>query len=230
MDLDNKIFKYKIKKKNIYNKILQLLIEKNNTKNYIEQDNIIFEIIKTINIDLSNLNNQIFIIVVGFYSVGKSSFIEYFDSFVNKLFTKIKINIKNLNDIQIINNFNNHNLKNIIYIETSNDLIEKILNLIKDNKIFIFNLIPKNLLIYKNRLINNFFDNKLISSNINNCMQEIINNINYNNIIIENSFDFSKKNLFSDNDFIFLDKLIIESFKYVKLFELKNLTINKIYF
>ena len=272
MDLDNKIIKYKLKKKKLINKINDLLIKKkkdniDSITQTLNNTMIFSEIIKKIiagndtnndifNNDISNTNNNfIFFIVVGFYSVGKSTLIEYIENLFGDTYTKSKLNIFNINDINIINNIIDSNInsntntntntklsneKKIIYIEILPDYINELYNKILKYDIYILYLIPSSILIYKNRIINKFFNStdkslgdiiKKINLNKESeqkqeSEQELKILVDFNSIISENN-----STILTDNDFNLLNPIISNSYEYVKSYQFEqidNLNIKKL--
>lgn len=231
LDQDNKIFKYKLKKKKMTNKINELIEKKKKKK----QDIITKTLYKTqefphiINkliigdLDNSVINDykkNIFIIVSGFECVGKSNFIEHLENYFGNFYTKSKINIKDKKDLNILDNFNRENEKKILYIETTYILIEEIQKKITDNQKFISNdenelhkniytlfVIPTNLKVYKSRLINKIF-NLINSTGPNtfdpNTFDSNTFDPNSTNSSLENNFAGPIKkglNIFPDKDF-----------------------------
>jgi hypothetical protein len=211
MELDNKILKYKLKKKKLTNKINELIEKKKkekhdlNTKIF-QKTHEFYEIINKIiigdlknNIKDINNNNNLYIIISGFVSVGKSTFIEYLEKFFGESYTKCKINIKDEGELNIFDNLINNHEKKIVYIETNHIFIEeihkKIINeqkrILNNNEfddegifyknIYTFNLVPINLKVYKNRFINKLY--KLLNlslsySNVLNIDKNINSHIN----------------------------------------------------
>lgn len=215
MDLDNKILKYKLKKKKLTNKINELIEKKNKEKNDLNakifhKTHEFSEIINKIIIgdlknNLGNINyNNLYIIVSGFVSVGKSTFIEYLERFFCVSYTKCKINIKDKGELNIFDNLINNHDKKIVYIETNHIFVEEILKkIINEQKkilnnyeledesifyknIYTFYLVPINLKVYKNRFINKLYEllNSILSDS---NMFDIGKNSNYfiNKILLD---------------------------------------------
>lgn len=241
--MDNKIIKYKLKKNKMENKIYNILHKKKKEYNdtilrSIVKMDFVCEIIDNI-IKLNN-NNKIqdqdqdeislskkeIIIITGIYGVGKSTMINHLENFFGESNIKSKINIKNIDEINIINNIlsnltnNSSNPYQLVMIECGLELVKNvyekitnILNQIENWKIHIIHIIPKNDPSYKNKLINKIFNSigqnsKEFELNIHNMIKNIypIDNIDfYINLNIDLII---KSSILSDNDFIILDQLI----------------------
>lgn len=232
-------------KKKIINKINDLLVKKNkdNYDNIAKSFNkylFFSEIVKKIMIkDVKpesldyNINNKIFFIVTGFYSVGKTSLLDHIEIFFGDSYTESKINIKTKDEITIINNIINTTNINpkIIYIETKPDIIKDIYELINLNQTYILYVIPKNIQIYKNRLINKFFSNSKLNTyplnSIGDNFNEIINNMNWDPNSYAN-INFKFKNYVNDSDFDFLDLDLSKSIEQINQFNFCDDQINKI--
>ena len=246
MDLDNKILKYKVKKKKMTNKIDQLIRKKKQeqhdtrTKIFNEQD-VFSEIINQI----TTGNTNIFIIVYGYNFVGKSMFIEYIEKYFGISNTILKSNIKLSEESNILDKImDNNQKKKIAYIETNPDLIEQIYKLIYNQteiskQVYVFYIIPENVQLYKNRLISKLFG-------------LITNTLNTNSILTSNFVDFIKKiflrddlsnahdnminkfekltNKFplSDDDFDFLDGYIEKSYDDIIRYNKSNIQFNNL--
>lgn len=268
MDLDNKILKYKLKKKKLTNKINELIEKKKKEKHDSiakifhkthEFSDIINKIIMS---DLNNLedkennNKNILIIVSGFECVGKSTFIEHLEKYFGISYTKLKVNIKDKEKLNTLDNLIMSEEKKIVYIETNPDLVEKIHKKIIDSQneilndkhesnyknelyfnIHTFYIIPTNLKLYKNRLINklfNFFnliDSKIYDLDKNNNYTNLTNKIaidilQYNNIqdnnLSESFIRLKDKYPISYDDFSFLDNYIEKSYNSILEYNLNN--------
>jgi hypothetical protein len=217
-----KIQKYKMKKNKLEEKIFNLLnLKKEYYENEIINSNNNKFISSNIEVFLNNyklLTNskksidsiELIIIVFGIYSVGKTTFINHLENYIN-----IQIEFILKNNINLIHKilFENNNKLNIIsnkiiIIECNNNDIENINLLLQNKNIIYINIIPKNKLYLKNKYINK------IISDIKNKTSYFLNNVNFidNNVkyIINEKIDLLKlkKNIFIDSDFIFLDQLI----------------------
>lgn len=264
MDLDNKILKYKVKKNKIISKINELINKKNKENKELisktlNKTKIFHDILNNI-IKSDNLseNNLIFLIITGFDSVGKSYLINNLENYFGDSYTKSIINIKSIDEFNILANlFVQQTEKKIIYIETIPDLTEKIYDIIyinsnlklnnlnnskncnqNLNNNFIIYLIPENINIYKNRIINKIFElsksnnlNNQINQEEDNYLFKIIKKIfpDINLEIISNELiNLSGKFPLSDNDFIFLDEVIETSYKKILNLEIESEQINEI--
>lgn len=257
MDFDNKILKYKQKKKKIMNKINDLLVIKNKEKvNFVakifNKTQIFSEIIN--NFIVTEFNNYLFIVVVGFGSVGKSTFIKYLEDYFSQSYTKIIMNIVNFEEINNLNKIlsdekNFVDEKKIVYIETNPDLINNIYNFLMNlntqiklklesetdvKNIYIIYLIPINKDIYKNRLINIFF-NLLKDESLNNStnlanLNDIVSKkfLVYNKNIIDGFINILNKYPLSDNDFEFLDLYMSEYYDVIETHKFNNDMVDKI--
>lgn len=236
-ELNNKILKYKFKKKKIKKKINELLEKKqqqnnNYLKNLFNKTYFLDIINKLINEQIyPNINNNLFIIISGFNSVGKSMFIQNLENFISSSYTKNKIIIDSTKSFDMLNNYifehDSNEGKKIIYIETLPEITEKIYYTIKNNtfipnnNIFIFYLIPHNITNYKNKLINTIFN----MGNNNNTIYNIftllgINSNDKNNLNIINSL--INKYPLVDNDFMFLDTYIETNYNKILEYKFPN--------
>ncbi len=238
--MDKKILKYKCKKIKLEEKIFNKLIQMKKTSNKqilksFENIDFISEIIKEILDFKLNFNNNVFILITGIFSIGKTSFIKHFEDLILMSNIKSKFDIKNSQDvqqiksfIQIENNLNNTiNQENgIVIIETKYNCQEEILEILSDKKIFMINLIPKNFQLFKNKLINKIFESINTKPNIVQIeifeLLELLESIkpicdnqqNFNIIkqnLSENLINMKiKKNddVFDDSYFDFLDEII----------------------
>ena len=242
MDLDNKILKYKIKKKKIYNKINDL-IEKKKKENKdciwksFHKTHEFTEIINKVVIDefnnfekITTTKKNLFLIVTGFNFVGKSTFIDHLENYFGDSYTGTKINIKSKEELNIINLFKDNCEKKIIYIETNNDLIEQIYKIILNNfnldqdlefnkYVYMFNIIPTSLQVYKNRLINKIFslskNYSIKDINLDTDISEqnkFIFDIGFDNFSFDKFAELNNKFPLSDNDFSFLDNFVNKSY------------------
>jgi hypothetical protein len=216
MDLDNKILKYKVKKKKMANKIDQLIRKKKQeqydtlTKIFNEQ-NVFSEIINQITAG----NTNIFIIVYGYNFVGKSIFIEHIEKYFGISNTILKSNIKLAEESNILDKImDNIQNKKIVYIETNPDLIEQIYKLIYNQteiskQVYVFYIIPENVLLYRNRLISKLFG-------------LITNTLNTNSILTSNFVDFIKKIFLRDDLSNIYDNMINKFEKLINKFPLSD--------
>lgn len=215
--MDEKIIKYKFKKNKLEEKIINILnFKKEKYKNEIINSNnneIITTEIKNFFDNIKfNQYKQLVIIVSGFYSVGKTTFINHLENYISTLNNVIPIQkIEIFKDIDYLKNFD-LSLK-ITIIECDINIVDQINLLIKNTNIININIIPKNKNALKNKIINkiifdifNKSDNfvKNIENIIceNDCEEEknyLINNINLLKI---------KNNILTDDDFNFIDKII----------------------
>lgn len=240
MDLDNKILKYKEKKKKITNKINDL-IEKKKKENIniitkiFHKTNEFTEIINKIIIGkIKNFDKifpykkNIFLIVTGFNFVGKSTFIDQLENYFGDSYTGSKINIKSVEELNILNNFIDNGENKFIYIETNTDLIEKIYNIILndfnlnkdlelDKYVYIYNIIPRSVQVYKNRLINKVFSllkkYSMKDYNLDTIdKNKFILDIGINNLSTDIFDKLNNKFPLSDDDFGFLDNFVNKSY------------------
>lgn len=238
--MDKKIIKYKSKKNNLEKKIINALnlkkeqyendIVNSNDNNTIisNVENFFNDLMPNANMKIPNVNNiavnmklpnQMFIIVFGSYSVGKTTFITHLENYIEilekntfgktktNLITKIlvKTNIENLKDIKF-------NLSpQIIIIECDIDCIDKVNLLIQSKNKININIIPKNTSLLKNKFVN-----KIIHG-IKNKSNEFIDFVNLsfiftnqekNNISTQIDLLKLKKSIFTYGDFIFLDNIV----------------------
>lgn len=230
MNLDRKIFKYKLKNEKMLKKIKNLISNKKK-----ENDNKIAKlfykvpkinqiIFKLSNDDLdiisntNKFNNCIFLIITGEKYVGKSTLIENLEEYIGIFFTKSKISIDTTNDLNLLEKIstNTTNGKKIIYIETNNNLVDNIVNYIEtntnaNNNYDIINIIPIDENIYKNRIINKFFELAKKNNNILNyeiikiILNELDITINEQTNLTEISNNILNKKYMTDEDFNFLN-------------------------
>lgn len=226
--MDKKITKYKLKKNKLEEKIIDILnlkkeyyentiINSNNNEIITNKIENFFHNLKS-NLDGEDKEEQLIIIIFGFYSVGKTTFISHLENFIcikknllninsNNLVQKYNINSNNLNNL---NNFKNLDSK-ILIIESNIDDIEKINSLIEKKNIININIIEKNFDTLKNKIINkiildirNKTDNFI--TNIKNL--NIINNEEVHNLINHINLLQKKSDIFLDDDFKFIDETI----------------------
>lgn len=265
-DLDNKILKYKLKKKKITNKIVELLTKKKKLSNVINIVNIpcILNMMNKINIinDANENANKIKtdndaltqnvlfynIIVCGDYSVGKSSLINNVEKILGFKHTGIKINVKSINDLEtIVKNINLESIDNeskfklkINYIEISLEQIERIKHIehieqieqikqiykiIQSKNTYIIHVVPSNVNVWKNRIINKFFvdfskfgDKFSTEQN----PSEFIKNTILTKINPQIAFDnfLKTKTSYDDDDFDFLIKELEIPYELAKQYDL----------
>lgn len=133
--MENKIIKYKLKKKNLEEKIINLLKEKKNSYenkiskiNDVENQKISTDIEIFFKKFVSNNSMQLIIIISGFYLVGKSTFIKNLEKYIN-FFLVPKYNIgsndKNLNNFtKIFTCDENSNMSEPMCYKLINDKLE----------------------------------------------------------------------------------------------------------
>ena len=210
MEYKNKYYKYKEKYYKINEKIISIFNKKKD--NYVLEMNKLIDSIEILN----NINNEdnIYILVLGIFSSGKTTLIEFikktYDKF-NYIYHSIdqllqfstyeEINSKLFDEISSNNNF--------IFIESDIKNFELIFKLFENKKLFIINIIVTNNIIYKNKIINKIF------LDISNDTKHVVNFFNKNNIknINYNDLNFDKKKL-SDSYFDFLNDPISEIISY----------------
>jgi hypothetical protein len=181
--MDDKIIKYKSKKKKLENKLFDILDEKKkiylakilfsiNKIKYIENLNQFLKIKKTQNNQYDN--EKKFIVVSGIYGSGKSTLIKHLENYFGQTEIVAKIHLQKQKDIEIFNElFKNIdekiNSSGIVLIELSiNDdicynnllsLINIFVDLNKINDLYLLNIdIKANKQNYKNNLINKMFN------------------------------------------------------------------------
>jgi hypothetical protein len=230
--MDKKIIKYKLKKNKLEEKINNFLkIKKELYENEILNSNNndlitssvenFFNVLKQNNQNNpnnpNNLNNQnqIFIIVFGSYSVGKTTFINHLENYIGILekitFNKTKTNMVSKifvkDDIEYLTKIQFNLLPEIIIIECDINIVDKVNILLQDKNIININIIPQNKLSLKNKFINKiFFDlknksNEFVSFSTSLAYQE--NNINERINLLK-----LKKNILTIDDFSFLDTIV----------------------
>jgi len=241
MNLDKKIIKYKLKNDKITKKINNLVVKKKreNTKKIaklfykVPEINEIIEKITDDNLYIklseSNYNkfgNCLFIIITGFRFVGKTTFIEFLEEHIGSSFTRTKLNINNQSELEILEKITNNTLNKykIIYIETNNNFVSDIYNYINDGEnIKIINIIPINENIYKNKIINKFFELvKKYNNSLNNDNFKIILNeldINFDENPTEILNILSSKIYLLDDDFNFFDRYIINKYENIQNYQ-----------
>lgn len=225
--MDKKIIKYKLKKNKLEEKIIDMLnLKKEDYENKIINSNdnqIITDKVENFfnNIKFNN-KEQLVIIVYGLYSVGKTTFISHLENYIRIMIINSTIKKKN---IDLIQKFTIH-LDNIdflkdLYLSSKITIIECDINIINKINLFIselnisnvinVNIIPKNTIILKNKIINKIIDDIINKSdNFINYIRE--NNITgieeINKIINEITLLKIKNEILTDNDFYFLDNII----------------------
>lgn len=229
--MDKKILKYKVKKNKLENKLMDILMTKktnyeNDIINSNNNSNIINKIENFLNIlELSESIElkQLFIVVKGDYSVGKSTFISHLKNYITKMSkiilsqnTLLKLNIQFKLDLINITTFNNFdiNLFNnpIVIIEVNTTQITS--NIISDIvkfknvnvQILNVKILPKDFKSLKNKYINKIIYNIYLDTN------DFVINLNLNEEIktnLQNNINLLKlktNNYFNDNDFDFLNE------------------------
>lgn len=241
--MDKKIIKYKLKKNKLEEKIIDMLnLKKEDYENKIINSNdnqIITDKVENFfnNIKFNN-KEQLVIIVYGLYSVGKTTFISHLENYIRIMIINSTIKKTNIDLIQkfIIHLDNIDFLKDlylsskITIIECNINTINKINLLISDlniSNVINVNIIPKNTIILKNKIINKIIGDIINKSD--NFINNFITYIRENNIIeIEEMNSFinqinllkTKNKILTDHDFIFLDN-IINSY-YLNIITLSN--------
>lgn len=232
--MDKKIAKYKLKKNKLEEKIINLLetkkklyeeqITNSNQKVNIEFINLIDDFVASYNLDK---NSFLTIVVCGFYSVGKTTFITNIEKYIDMLLKIKKIKrsknfIAKIDKIDKIENDNTNNEieeknspGNVTIFETKRiDLDSKIYMQMK-NTIYI-NVMPKDILSLKNKYINKIIiDIKNGTNDFIDNIYLLINEMKKINNLIEDNYIYCLKNhiellrnkneLFDDDDFYFLD-------------------------
>ena len=253
--MENKINKYKNKKNLIFNKIKIILNEKkNNYKNILNSINNINPINKILDKINNNINIELtFFIITGIYGVGKTTIIQYLEKNFGIFNIKLIIDIKNIDDILnfknngviynnneifFINNILSHSgivLDNgIILCECDTELVDNIIEILNLKKYYIINVIPKDNISYKNKLINKiFFDLKFNTNYFKDNINLILTKINNNTIIdINNLINFNNSSVLLDNNFDFIDKYLDQLIKYSEniIFKYDYVNLVKYYF
>lgn len=238
MNYKNKIIKYNFKINKITDKINKLLVEKKienikiihksiNQLGFIQE--ILNEILNNNKIDNSNGEN-IYIIITGIFGCGKTTLINNFKLFFGSDIINLIFSANEERDMDIIIEKNkNLQKKSLILVELKLDL----LNILQYKNInyHVINIVPKNIKLYKSKLINKFFIDK---NNLSAYYYNINNIIGHNSINNNISLLLNSDQIFlSDNDFNFLNKIIVELIKYaeefnIERYNLKNIT--KYYF
>jgi hypothetical protein len=254
--MDKKTIKYKFKKNKLENEIINILnnnkkiyeesiLESNNNQIIINKiDKFIIYLDQKDKLNKQQTFKQIIILIGGFYSVGKTTFINHLEDYIliqskqilnNQYINLIKkLSINNDTDtdtdIEIINS-EIINTDQILIIEFDINLINKINLLLQNDNIVIINIIPKNINSLKNKYINkiiydlqnntnNFIDNISLLVDKNKQIFDTIklDNINLilNNIYEKKNILKLKKKFYIDKDFNFLDDIISIIFDLIK--------------
>ena len=225
--MEKKIIKYKTKKKNLEKKIIDILnLKKEKYENDIidsNNENIITSSIENFFCNLTqnimNVPNQLFIIVFGSYSVGKTTFISHLENYI-EILEKINLGKTKTNLIMKILIKNNiENFKNIefnlspqiIIIECNINLVDKLNLLIQSENLININIIPKNKYSLKNKLANKIISD--IKNKLNEFEQFINLSLDFtsqekNNTNVQIDLLRSKKNILTYKDFDFLDNIV----------------------
>lgn len=234
--MDKKIIKYKLKKNKLEEKIIDML---NLKKEYYENDIINSNDNKIITEGVENFfqklkSNQeeqleMVIVVFGSYSVGKTTFISHLENYI-KIVAKSLTKKKDYEDLVQKLNISSNNidfLKNcnlfskITIIECDTTIVNKINLLMSDLNTInlnIINIVPKNPITLKNKIINK------VIADIKNKSSYFIEFIKNNNIISDEEINDiidcvnllkMKNGILFDDDFIFLDKTINSYYQYI---------------
>lgn len=228
--MDKKIIKYKLKKNKLEEKIIDILNLKNEYyENEIINSNnneIITEGVENFFHNLKlNQKEHLVIIVFGSYSVGKTTFILHLENYIQMI---VK-NITNKTIVELVQKFiispNDINFlincdlsSKITIIECDLNIVNQINSLMIKTNIININIIPKNPITLKNKIINKIIsDIKNKSSNFIEFIKDaqIIDEDNY--IIVSNGINLLKiKNgILTMNDLIFIDKTINLYYLYI---------------
>lgn len=229
--MENKIIKYKLKKNKLEEKIIDFLKEKKTSHdneiskiNNIQNKKIVLCAESFFTDYVLNNSAQLVIIVSGFYSVGKSTFISNIEKYINSfLLPKYNIDEKKNFKIKTIICDDNLNFKEYLN-NTYQILILKCTEFITGNEIYSMinskfkihiNIIPKDQKTLKNKFVNR------IIRDIKNNSSNFITNINLsfvtNNIILktqhidmlEEQINLLKNKIdfFTDDDFQFINEI-----------------------
>ena len=196
-------------------------------------------------------NSYIFVIITGLYSVGKSSLIGQIEKIIGSEHTLEKINVEDnaniLTKYTLAQNFaSDLSGSKIVYIEANIKQIDDIYSILQNNMLYIGYVVPANIEVWKNRLINKFFTNikkntSITGSDINECVRNILQNIftNIPNEMVDTEYDFEydifsqTNNVFDDNDFANLNQVLQIPYAYANsaIFDKSyESTITKIFF
>lgn len=227
--MDKKILKYKAKKNKLENELMDILMTKkanyeNDIINSNNNSNIINKIenfLNTLKLSESSESNQLFVIVKGDYSVGKSTFISHLKNYISKM-SKIILGQNSQLEVDLIkiiksDDFDVGSIENsIVIVELNNvclfpDTIENIVKLKTGNvQILNINILPKDAKSLKNKYINK------IINDINSGTNDFVSNLNLNLDLdqenktnIQNNIGLLKlksNEYFSDEDFNFLNE------------------------
>lgn len=238
--MDKKIAKYKFKKNKLEEKIINLLeMKKNLYEEQIAKSN------QKVNIELVNLIDEFFtsydleqeisltIIVNGFYSVGKTTFVVNIENYINEILKAKDIEIgKVKNFITKVNKIDKNEVKN----NQSNILIFETNHMEQDIKIctqiknaVCINIIPQDIASLKKKYINKIIIDLKNGTNYfidNICMMvdKMKNNNDDNNIIedncicdLKNNIELLRNNnkLFNNDDFYFLDMITEKIYNFI---------------
>lgn len=229
-EIDNKILKYKLKKKKLLQKITNTLEEKNKLNtNLAKKIPFVKELIQITKLNAKDNNvsgSYIFVIITGLYSVGKSSLVGQIEKIIGSEHTLEKINVEDnaniLTKYTLAQNFaSNLSGSKIVYVEANIKQIDNIYSILQNNVLYVGYVIPASVEIWKNRLVNKFFTNikknvNITGSDINECVRNILQNIftNIPNEMVDTEYDFEydissqTKNIFDDNDFANLNQVL----------------------
>lgn len=230
--MENKIIKYKLKKNKLEEKIINILKEKKTSyeneiskMNNKQNEKIVLCIEDFFTNYVLDNSTQLIIIVSGFYSVGKNTFITNIEKYINSfLLPKYKIDENQNFDIKTITYDSNFDSDKYLEKNTNQILILKCSDFVIGTQIYSqidskfkihINIIPKNQKTLKNKFANRIIYD--IKNNSSNFVSNIDLSFRTNNKILKTqhvemlgeqiNLLKNKTDFFTDEDFQFIDEI-----------------------